>query len=221
MSKVLIVEDEADLAGQIRQWLTREHYTVEIADNGQSAMELLRVYQYDVVILDWMLPGMSGIEVCKQFRSRGGKTPVIMLTAKSSVDEKEEGLDSGADDYLAKPFHLKELAARVRALIRRGSQAKTNVLTHGNIELDPIARKVTRDGKDVHLEPKEFNLLEFFMRNPNQVFSAEALITRVWESDTLVSNDAIRTYIKGLRKKLDDSSIISTVHGVGYKMDSN
>lgn len=222
MSKVLIVEDEADLASQIRQWLTREHYTVEIVENGQSAFDMLRVYQYDVIILDWMLPGLSGVEVLKKFRSQGGATPVLMLTAKSTVEDKEEGLDAGADDYLAKPFHLKELSARVRALIRRASKTHSTVLSMRGITVDPSARKVTRDGQEVRLEPKEFNLLEFLMRNPNQVFNAEALITRVWESDTLVSNDAIRTYIKGIRRKLDkdgEASIISTVHGLGYRLE--
>lgn len=223
MSKILIVEDEQDLASQVADWLKREHYLCETVDNGAAALDRLRVYQYDVVLLDWMLPGMTGIEVCKQFRGRGGKTPILMLTAKSQEDDKETGLDIGADDYLVKPFGLKELSARIRALIRRTSistQAVGKILNYGKLELDPTSRRVTKEGAEVHLEPKEFSLLEFFMRNPDQVFSAEALINRCWESETLMSPDSIRTYIKGLRKKIDDKdgpSTIVTVHGVGYR----
>lgn len=223
MSKVLVVEDEADLSSQIKLTLTREHYTVEIVDNGQAALDMLRVYQYDVIVLDWMLPGMNGVELMRKFREKGGKTPILMLTARSSIDDRAEGLDAGADDYLPKPFHAKELTARLRALIRRASQATTTVLTVGNIILDPVARKVEKNGQEIKLEPKEFNLLEFLMRNTNIVFSAEALIDRVWESDSLVSTDAIRTYIKGIRKKVDDdgsTSMIATVHGVGYRLDA-
>ena len=223
MSKVLLVEDEADLASQIKLSLTREHYTVEVVDNGEAALDMLRVYQYDVIVLDWGLPGMTGLEVMRKFREKGGKTPILMLTARSSIDDRAEGLDSGADDYLPKPFHAKELNARLRALIRRASQATTTVLHIGTLVLDPVARKVEKEGVELKLEPKEFNLLEFMMRNANTVFSAEALIDRVWESETLVSTDAIRTYIKGIRKKVDtdgEPSIIATVHGVGYRLDT-
>lgn len=223
MSKVLVVEDEADLASQIKLSLTREHYTVEVVEDGQAALDTLRVYQYDVVVLDWMLPGMSGIEVMRKFREKGGKTPILMLTAKSSIDDRAEGLDAGADDYLPKPFHAKELCARIRALIRRASQTTTTVLSVGPLTLDPVARKVEKNGVELKLEPKEFNLLEFLMRNANTVFSAEALIDRVWESETMVSTDAIRTYIKGIRKKVDsdgEPSMIATVHGVGYRLDA-
>lgn len=224
MSKILLVEDELDLSNQIRDWLIRDHHIVEAIENGEMAYHQLRVSKYDVIILDWQLPGMSGLEICKKYRSMGGKSPVLMLTARSTVDDRETGLDAGADDYLCKPFHLKELSARVRALIRRsssGSQA-ANVLHLGDITLDPSARRVSKGGHDVKLEPKEFALLEFLMRNRNVVFSADALLDRVWESDTSVSPDSIRTYIKALRKKLDQSgeaSIITTVHGLGYRLE--
>ena len=225
MSKILLVEDELDLSNQIRDWLTREHYLVETQENGEMAYHQLRVSKYDLIILDWQLPGMSGLDICKQYRSTGGKSPVLMLTARSAIDDREKGLDAGADDYLCKPFHLKELSARVRALIRRSSTTTTasgGVLHLKDISLDPSARRVTKGGADIKLEPKEFSLLEFLMRNRNIVFSADALLDRVWESDTSVSPDSIRTYIKALRKKLDNSgetSIITTVHGLGYRLE--
>lgn len=225
MSKILLVEDELDLSNQIRDWLIREHYIVEAVENGDTAYHHLRVAKFDVIILDWQLPGMSGLEVCKKYRSTGGKTPVLMLTARSTVDDKEEGLDAGADDYLCKPFHLKELSARVRALLRRASSGQPASTLHlKDISLDPSARRVCKGEKEVKLEPKEFALLEFLMRNRNIVFSADALLDRVWESDTSVSPDSIRTYIKGLRKKLDtngEPSIITTVHGLGYRLEDN
>jgi DNA-binding response OmpR family regulator len=222
MSKILIVEDEEDLAAQVRDWLVREHHTVKHVANGSDAVDQLAVSKYDVIILDWLLPGMDGIQVCKKYRSMGGKTPILMLTAKSTIEDKETGLDSGADDYLSKPFHLKELSARIRALIRRTSSQSTNVLEAGDVLLDPVGRTVTKSGDPIHLERKEFNLLEFLMRNANKTFSAEALLDRVWESGSLASPDAIRTYIKSLRKKIDSPgkpSMITTVHGVGYKLE--
>lgn len=223
MSKILIVEDEEDLAVQVKDWLSREHYTVEHVANGVAAVDHLAVSKYDVIILDWLLPGIDGIQVCKKYRSMGGKAPILMLTAKAGIEDKEKGLDSGADDYLSKPFHLKELSARIRALIRRSSAQSGNVLQAGDIVLDPVARTVTKNSVAIHLERKEFNLLEFLMRNANKTFSADALLDRVWESGSMASPDAIRTYIKSLRKKIDTpekNSLITTVHGVGYKLEA-
>ena len=163
-----------------------------------------------------------GVEICKHFRETGGKTPILLLTAKSQITDKETGLDAGADDYLTKPFHLKELSARVRALLRRQIQSGNSTLKAGNVVVDTLSHKVTVGGNEVHLVPKEYSLLEFFLRHPNQVFSAEALIDRVWTSDTLASAETIRTYIKLLRKKLgndEKAGLIKTVHGVGYKLE--
>jgi len=220
VAKILVVEDELDLAQQLEDWFKREQYTVDVVNNGLDALNRLMVYKYDVVLLDWMLPVLSGLEVLKRLRARNNKTPVVMLTAKDTIDDTEAGLDSGADDYITKPFSLREVSARVRAAVRRNSSASQTLLVAGDLELDPVARSVEKRGKPIHLEPKEFNLLEFFMRHQNQVFSADALIERVWPSDTMVSPDAIRTYIKVLRKKLDDDngpSLIQNVRGVGYK----
>ena len=225
MSKILLVEDELDLSNQIKDWLVRDHHMVEAVGNGETACHLLRVSKYDLIILDWQLPGVSGLEICKKYRAFGGKSPVLMLTARSAVDDREAGLDAGADDYLCKPFHLKELSARVRALIRRSSGGQAaNVLRLKEINLDPSARRVSKGANEIRLEPKEFALLEFLMRNRNVVFSADALLDRVWESDTSVSPDSVRTYIKALRKKLDingEPSIITTVHGLGYRLEDN
>lgn len=223
MAKVLVVEDDADLAALIKNILGVERHTVEVAPNGRDAVALLSMYTYDLVMLDWNLPAMSGKEVCQHYRSKGGSTPILMLTSRSTVEDKEEGLDAGADDYLTKPFHAKELAARVRALLRRPQSVSAKTLQAGELELDPKTVRVSKSGKEIHLLPKEFSLLELFMRYPNQVFSAEALLDRVWASDSAASLDTVRTYIKTLRKKIDtegSASMIRTVHGVGYSLAS-
>jgi DNA-binding response OmpR family regulator len=221
MAKLLLVEDDLELCGMVEDWLTHEHYQVEVTNNGAEAQERLAVFEYDLVLLDVDLPGLSGIDVCKGFRAQGGKTPILMLTGKKTIDDKEAGLDSGADDYLTKPFHMKELSARVRAILRRSSGQTSNVLKAGSLELDPTSFRVTLNGQDVHLQRKEFALLEFLMRNPNRVFSADALLERVWASESDATGEAIRTCLKRLRQKIDEpekESIIRTVHGVGYKL---
>jgi DNA-binding response OmpR family regulator len=223
MSKILVIDDEHDLADQLKKALLREQHVVETVYDGQSAVDVLSVSDFDLLVLDWMMPRMNGIEVLRWYRSKGKKSPILMLTAKSELDDKETGLDSGADDYLTKPFHLREFTARVRALLRRASTAADNVITCGDVSLDTTARRVLRDGVEVRLEPREFNLFEFLMRHQGQPFTADALVVRVWQSDSEVSPDAVRVYIRGLRKKLDSEgqpSIISTVHGSGYRIDT-
>lgn len=222
MAKILVVEDDRALSGTVEKWLTFEHHLIEVIDDGEKALENLKFYKYDLVILDLNLPKIGGIEVCKQFRTAGGLTPILMLTGKDKIEEKEVGLDAGADDYLTKPFHLKELSARVRALLRRPENFAGNVLTAGELVLEPANFRVTRSGEDVQLSQQEFALLQFLMRNANQVFSPEALLDRVWESSSDVSPAAIRTHVKMLRKKLDkdgEPSYIKNVHGVGYRFD--
>lgn len=222
MSKILLVEDETTLARQVSDWLKREKYLVEIVHTGQEALASLHAYDYDIVLLDWMLPGISGVEICKNYRAKGGRAAILMLTARSAEEDKETGLDSGADDYLAKPFGLRELSARIRALLRRSSGVPGQVLTIGAIQLDPTARRVSKNGREIHLEPREFSLLEFFMRNHNQVFDADTIISRVWDCESLISPDSVRGYIKTLRKKFDSdggSSIISTIKGSGYRFE--
>ena len=223
MAKILIIEDEPDLSDPVRAYLEHEHHLVEVVSDGQEALERLRFYKYDVIVLDWILPGMSGLDVCKAFRAAGGITPILMLTSRKQTQEKIAGLDAGADDYLTKPFDIPEVSARVRALLRRPTHVNATTLTARNVIMQPGSFKVTRDGSDVQLLPKEFALLEFFMRHPGQVFSAEALLDRVWSSESEASPETIRTYIKRLRQKVDTDgqpSLISTVHGVGYKLDA-
>lgn len=223
MAKILVVEDDATLQDNLRDWLTFEHHIVETASNGGDGLELLRFYKYDLVILDWQLPNMDGIEVCRQFRSLGGSTPVLMLTGKDSIADKEAGLDAGADDYLTKPFHTKELSARVRALLRRPSLFTATLLQVGLLELDPTAHTVRLGGAAIKLIPKEFALLEFLMRHPDQVFSAEILLDHIWESESNASIDTLRTYMKTLRRKITPDGgecPITTVHGLGYKLEA-
>lgn len=224
MAKILVVEDDLDLAERVKAWLEAERHMAEVAMDGSSANELLDTYAYDVIILDWDLPAVSGIEVCKRFRARGGNTPIIMLTGHDKVTDKEVGLDSGADDYLTKPFHVKELSARIRALMRRPSAVTGPTLKIADIELDPQAHKATRAGAALDLLPKEFALLEFFMRHPNQLFSPEALLDRVWHSDSESTIETVYTYIKRLRQKIDTdkkNSLIKTVYGLGYRLEWN
>ncbi len=217
MAKILVVDDSADVLELLKQTLEREHYTVETASNGNDGWFYLSTYEYDLAILDWQMPGKNGIDVVKEFRASGGQTPVLMLTGLSAFSNKEEGLDGGADDYLTKPFNSGELCARVRALLRRSAKATQNVLKGGGIELDPVNYQVTVSGQKVELQPKEFQLLEFFMRHPNKVFDQEAVLNRVWTSDSDATIQALRSTLRRLRSKIDpEGKILRTVHGVGY-----
>lgn len=221
MAKILIVEDEKDLATLIENWLTREHHLVELAHDGTSALEKLKASTYDVVVLDWMLPEITGIDICRTYRAQGGNAGVIMLSAKESINEKEVGFTAGADDYMTKPFELKELAMRVKAQLRRAETTKHTTFNIYDIQIDIEEHRVTKEGTEVYLMPKEFRLLEFFVRHPQRVFSSEELLSAVWESESFVGNDTVRGHITRLRKKLDSQgheSIITTVHGVGYKL---
>ncbi len=221
VAKILVVDDDADLAGMVQDWLTHQHHTVELANNGTDASERLKFYEYDVIVLDWDLPGISGIDVLKEYRDAGGLTPVLMLTGKKSIDDKEKGFDCGADDYLTKPFNMRELSARVSAVLRRAAGQTSSMLQAGDLVLDPTSFKVTRRGEEIHLRKQEFALLEFLIRNQDRVFSPEALLERVWRSESDAGGDAIRSCMKRLRQKIDgpgQESLIRTVHGVGYKL---
>lgn len=207
-------------------WLRRERYIVEVAEEGHEARAFLQGAAYDVVVLDWELPNLSGLEILKEFRSKGGSTPVIMLTGKAAMPEKELGFEFGADDYLTKPFNIKELGARIKALLRRPPGLLTPVLKSGDLELDPVKHRILRGGKEIHLLPRDFLLLEFLLRHQDQVFSIEALMDRVWESDSQASADGIRTAINRIRKKIDDSeeggqSIIENIPRIGYRLRSS
>lgn len=224
MAKILIVEDNSELLDNVREWLTGEQHIVDCCGDGVEALAYLSTYEYDAIVLDWTLPKMSGLEVCKQYRGQGGTTPILMLTGRRTVDDKESGLDAGADDYLTKPFEVRELSARLRALMRRAVKASGTTLKVGDIELDKESHRVTREGKEVRLMPKEFAILELMMAYPGKVFSPEALIERIWSSDSDASPEIVRKYINRLRAQIDTEgppSMIRTVHGVGYALEVN
>lgn len=222
MAKVLVIEDDVSLAKMISDWLSLEHHNTELVHDGTDAAARLKVYDYDLIVLDWELPGVMGVDILKEFRARGGLTPVLMLTGRGTIDDKEKGFDCGADDYLTKPFHAKELTARLRALLRRPEGYLGETLKVGDISLDRANFRVARGDEEIRLLPKEFALLEFLMRNQNRVFAPEALLNRVWVTESEATVDALTTCVKRLRKKIDvegKPSIIRTVHGVGYKLE--
>jgi DNA-binding response OmpR family regulator len=223
MARILLVEDDKDQATTIEEWLSSEHHNVVISYDGEEGQYRIENDNFDVIVLDWDLPKITGLEILKRYRMKKGSAPVIMLTGKGTISDRESGLDGGADDYLTKPFSLRELSARIRALLRRPGEVKSNVVTVGKFVLDPVKHRVTKDGEEVQLLPRDFALLEFFMRNVDVVFSTDALLQRVWEDDSDATSDALRTAIKRLRKKLDEGedetkSVIENIPRVGYRM---
>lgn len=222
--KILIIEDEKRIISFIKKGLGYEGYVVEEAYDGKSGLNKGKDNSVDLIILDLMLPKMDGIEVCRSLREEGIKTPIIMLTAKDSIDDKVKGLDVGADDYLVKPFAFKELLARVRSLLRRGKTEKPILLKVGDLELNPSSREVSREGKYILLSKKEYSLLEYLMRNPNQVLTRTMISEHVWDYDFDSFTNTIDVYIRYLRKKVDDpfsKKLIKTIRGVGYKISEN
>lgn len=225
MAKILVVDDDEELLAMVNEWLVFEHHTVEAVTSGNDALSRLLCNFYDLVVLDITLPDINGIDILQQYRDSGGTAPVLFLTGRDKVSDKEQGLDGGADDYVCKPFNVRELSARVRALLRRSRALAPSVLVVGTLELDPIKYKVTKDGVALSVTPRDFALLEFFMRNPDQVFSAESLLARVWLSESDATNEAIRASIKRLRKVIDtqddeSKSLIENVPRVGYRLRS-
>ncbi|MFZ5392432.1 MAG: response regulator transcription factor [Patescibacteria group bacterium] len=222
--KILIIEDEKRITSFIKKGLGYEGYVVEEAYDGKSGLNKGKDNSVDLIILDLMLPKMDGIEVCRSLREEGIKTPIIMLTAKDSIDDKVKGLDVGADDYLVKPFAFKELLARVRSLLRRGKTEKPILLKIGDLELNPSSREVSREGKYILLSKKEYSLLEYLMRNPNQVLTRTMISEHVWDYDFDSFTNTIDVYIRYLRKKVDDpfsKKLIKTIRGVGYKISES
>jgi len=223
MAKILLVEDDQDLARMVVDGLTADHHSVVAMADGLDGLDMLKRSIYDVVILDWQLPGMEGIEILRKFRHGGGTTPVIMLTGRSGINEKEQGFNVGADDYLTKPFDIRELSMRIRSLLRRPSTIAGNTLKAGTIELDPIKHTVISNGKQIHVSPRDFSLLEFLMRHPGEVFSVDALLSRVWNYDEDATPEALRSAIRRLRILLDDGkdpdqSCIENIVRVGYRL---
>lgn len=222
--KVLVVEDEPKLLDVLQRGLHTKGYTADTIADGKDALDRIVLYKddYDVVVLDLLLPSMDGHTVCKNVREKGVNTPIIILTALDETKSKVDLLNSGADDYLHKPFSFDELDARINALLRRPKQTIPNVLQVADIELNPAERTVTQNGEPVELTLKEFSLLEYFMRHPDQVINREELLNHLWDFNyTSFFSNSLDVHIKNLRKKIDhgrDTSIIETVRGIGYKL---
>ena len=219
--RILIVEDEKKVARFIQQGLEEEHYTVDVAHDGDRGAVLAETQSYDLLILDVMLPKMSGIEVTQRIRANKVSTPVLMLTAKTSTEDKVAGLDSGADDYLTKPFAFAELLARVRSLLRRGSKEKSTTLTIDDLVLDTVTHKARRGTRAIELTAKEYALLEYFLRNKDRVLSRTIISEHIWDYNFDTGTNLIDVYVNHLRNKVDagfDTRLIHTVRGVGYVM---
>jgi OmpR-family two-component system manganese-sensing response regulator len=227
--RLLIVEDEVEMAKPLCAILTREGHSVEVAHDGERGEELLSAHSYDLLILDWMLPGCSGLELCRRLRRQGNALPVLMLTAKDTVDDRVQGLDVGADDYLVKPFELKELLARVRALLRRptgplrSADGQEDQIQVGDVTLDLKRKLAFRQGKPIELSAKELQLLELLMRRAGEVLTHEEILETLWQEtreDASASLNLVAAHIKLLRRKIDkefDSAMIHTVYGLGYR----
>ncbi len=216
--KILLVEDEENVASFIKKGLEEENHTVDVAVDGKEGFLKAASMEYDLLILDIMLPGVDGIDLCRLIRMKGIHTPVLMLTAKDTVEDKVRGLDSGADDYLTKPFSFEELLARIRALFRR-RQFPVEPLRCGDLKIEPITRKVTRSGKEIYLRPKEFALLECLMKNKNKVLSRTQILRDVWGYNFDPTTNVVDVHINFLREKIDrgyPTKLIHTVRGSGY-----
>lgn len=217
--RILVAEDEPDMNGLIVKKLTMEGYASDTCFDGMQALEYMRSVDYDAIILDIMMPGMDGLEVLRQARAQGIATPVLFLTARDAIDDRVEGLDSGANDYLIKPFSFKELVARLRVLTREQSGELTNLYTIDNLTVDINQHKVTRDGNVIQLSAREYSILEYMIRNKGVVLSREKIEENVWNYEYAVSSNAVDVHIRHLREKLDegfDNKLIHTVRGSGY-----
>jgi two-component system, OmpR family, response regulator len=219
--RVLVVEDEAKMASLLRRGLERETYAVDIAENGVDALWLATENSYDAIVLDVMIPPPDGFEVCRTLRERGQWAPVLLLTARDAVADRVAGLDAGADDHLAKPFSFDELSARLRALTRRVAPTRPSVLEVAGLRLDPAKHAVSRDGVEIDVSPKEFSLLEMFMRSPGTVLTRTDLLEHVWDFAYDGTSNVIDVYVGYLRNKIDrpfGRDSIETVRGVGYRL---
>lgn len=221
--RILIIEDDEGILRVLRRALTYEGYQVETALDGETGLAMEHEWRPDLIILDLMLPGMDGLEVCQRLRTEGNN-PILMLTAKDTIHDRVQGLDAGADDYLTKPFELDELLARVRALLRRTQLERAPILTFNDLTLDTSTRMATRKGRNIALTAKEYDLLELFMRHPRQVMTREMIFDRVWGYDFGGESNVLDVYIRYLRQKLEidnELRLIHTVRGVGYVMREN
>ncbi len=218
--RVLVVEDEAGIAGMIREGLQEANYAVDVASNGVQGLRLAREETYHLIILDVMLPGRDGWSICEELRALRNRVPILMLTARDTIQDRVRGLDSGADDYLSKPFDFRELMARVRALLRRDKIHRTRIIRVADLEIDTAQRRVLRSGSEIHLSHREYDLLEALASREGTVLTREVIQERVWMNEEAFSN-TVNVYIGMLRKKIDANyavKLIQTVHGVGYAL---
>ena len=221
--RVLIVEDEADLAAVLKVGLSEERHAVDVADSAEIALEWIEIAPYDAIVLDVMLSGMSGIELCRTLRANHCKTPILLLTARDSIEDRVAGLDSGADDYLVKPFAFAELLARLRALNRRPPDTNEPVLRYGNLSLDPSTHQVWLDEEAIHLSAREFQILEYLLKRPGYVATRRMIADGVWDYDFPNVTNVIDVHIRSLRLKLNDpvpGKLIQSIRGVGYRLGS-
>jgi len=223
--RILVVEDEHKIASYIKRGLEEENYAVDLVYNGRDAMDWSEATSYDFIVLDILLPGMDGISVCRGLRKQGFQTPILMLTARDSIDDRVAGLDAGADDYLIKPFSMKELLARLRALRRRSTDVlKSSVLQVADLTLDLRSHRVQRGQKTVELTAKEYAVLECLMREKECVLSRTVIAEHIWNYDTFNQSNVIDVYIRNLRRKIDDpyeKKLIHTIRGAGYSISAN
>lgn len=220
--RILLIEDDVTIARLLKEGLEDESYAVDVAHDGSEGYRTASADEYDVIILDIMLPEMNGYEVCRALRKDGNKTPILMLTARDAERDIVEGLDTGADDYLAKPFSFDVLLARIRALLRRPNEKLEEVLQVSDLKLDPSSKKVTRASQEINLTAKEYGVLEYLMRNKGKVLSKEQIISHVWDFDADVLPNNVELFIMFLRRKIDKpfkSKLIHTVSGFGYKLE--
>lgn len=221
--RLLVVEDEHRIARAIKDGLEQEHYAVDVEFDGESGYGAASAEEYDLIIMDVMMPGMNGYELCQKLRADGNHTPVIMLTAKDQTADIVKGLDNGADDYLPKPFSFEVLLARIRALLRRPQQSLGEVLTVGDLSIDTTSKQVTRAGKAITLSSKEYALLEYLMRNQGRILSKNNIITHVWDFDADILPNTVEVFMNYLRGKVDKpfkKPLLHTVRGFGYKIEA-
>lgn len=219
---ILLVEDDKRLGNLVVHMLKREKHQVDWVQNGEDAVIYAKMSDYDLIILDWMMPKKDGITVCKELRHNRYEGAILMVTAKDGLDDRVKGLDVGADDYIVKPFEFAELFARIRALHRRFSKPfiQDDVLTAGSVQLNVVTHVVEKDGIEIQLTPKEYQLLELFMRNPNQILPRDLMIDRIWGFDSGVNSNNLDALVRLLRKKIDDhNQLIQSIRGVGYKFE--
>jgi len=222
LAKILLVEDDVQLASKLKDWFAQDGHLLEVAVNGEDALQLLSGFTYEILLLDWTLPGISGLDVCKSYRQSGGLANIIFLTGRGDIGDKEEALNYGADDYVTKPFDIRELAARVRSVLRRPYSLLPNELKVNGLVLDLKLNTIKCSDKEEHLTNKEVTLLEFLMRNPNRIYSSQELAKLLWPADNDTTAETVRSWMRNLRTKIGsvtDNQIIKTIPKSGYLIE--